>query len=35
MTLLGERLQELPACGHLPHVDQPRQVAAAWLEGER
>ena len=24
------RLRELPACGHLPHVDQPEQVAAAW-----
>ena len=29
-ALLGERLRELPACGHLPHVDQPEQVAAAW-----
>lgn len=35
MALLGERLQELPACGHLPHVDQPQQVAAAWIEGGR
>ncbi|MEB3199331.1 MAG: alpha/beta fold hydrolase [Synechococcaceae cyanobacterium] len=29
-ALLGERLQELPACGHLPHIDQPRAVAALW-----
>ena len=29
-ALLGERLRELPACGHLPHVDQPQTVAAEW-----
>ena len=29
-ALLGERLQELPGCGHLPHIDQPEAVAAAW-----
>jgi pimeloyl-ACP methyl ester carboxylesterase len=29
-ALLGERLQDLPACGHLPHVDQPDTVAAVW-----
>ncbi|MEB3361181.1 MAG: alpha/beta fold hydrolase [Synechococcaceae cyanobacterium] len=29
-ALLGERLRELPACGHLPHVDQPDTVAAVW-----
>ncbi len=29
-SLLGERLLELPACGHLPHVDQPEAVAALW-----
>jgi len=31
LALLGGRLQELPDCGHLPHIDQPHQVAAAWL----
>jgi pimeloyl-ACP methyl ester carboxylesterase len=31
-ALLGDRLQELDACGHLPHVDQPQAVAACWLE---
>lgn len=30
--LLGERLRELPDCGHLPHIDQPAVVAASWLE---
>ena len=29
-ALLGERLRELPGCGHLPHVDQPEAVAAVW-----
>ena len=29
-ALLGERLRELPDCGHLPHVDQPETVAAVW-----
>ena len=28
--LLGERIRELPACGHLPHIDQPATVAEAW-----
>jgi len=32
LALLGERLRELPACGHLPHIDQPRVVAETWLE---
>jgi pimeloyl-ACP methyl ester carboxylesterase len=32
-TLLGPRIRELEHCGHLPHIDQPEQVAAAWLEG--
>ncbi len=32
-ALLGPRIRELPACGHLPHIDQPERVAAAWLEG--
>jgi pimeloyl-ACP methyl ester carboxylesterase len=31
-ALLGERLQELAGCGHLPHLDQPEAVAACWLE---
>ena len=30
LALLGERVQELEACGHLPHIDQPQQVADAW-----
>ncbi|MFM8936064.1 MAG: alpha/beta fold hydrolase [Vulcanococcus sp.] len=29
-TLLGERIRELPACGHLPHIDQPATVAQIW-----
>ena len=33
LALLGERLRELPACGHLPHIDQPQQVADTWLAG--
>ena len=31
-TLLGPRIRELEDCGHLPHIDQPERVAAAWLE---
>jgi pimeloyl-ACP methyl ester carboxylesterase len=31
-ALLGERLRELPACGHLPHIDQPEAVARAWRQ---
>jgi pimeloyl-ACP methyl ester carboxylesterase len=27
---LGNRIEELEACGHLPHLDQPATVAAAW-----
>lgn len=30
LLLLGDRLRELPDCGHLPHIDHPLQVAAAW-----
>ena len=30
LALLGKRLRELPACGHLPHIDQPLRVAEAW-----
>ena len=29
-ALLGERIRELPACGHLPHIDQPATVAQTW-----
>jgi pimeloyl-ACP methyl ester carboxylesterase len=32
LALIGERLQELDACGHLPHIDQPEAVAACWLQ---
>ena len=31
LALLGERVQELQDCGHLPHLDQPETVAARWL----
>ncbi len=30
-ALLGERVEELAACGHLPHIDQPHTVAQRWL----
>jgi pimeloyl-ACP methyl ester carboxylesterase len=30
LALLGERVRELEQCGHLPHIDQPQAVAAAW-----
>ena len=29
-ALLGERIQELDGCGHLPHIDQPATVAQIW-----
>jgi len=29
--LLGDRLQELEQCGHLPHIDQAETVARHWL----
>lgn len=32
LALLGDRLQDLPDCGHLPHIDQPQQVATTWLD---
>ncbi len=28
-ALLGDRVEELADCGHLPHLDQPERVAAA------
>jgi pimeloyl-ACP methyl ester carboxylesterase len=30
-ALLGSRITELAACGHLPHIDQPQTVAEAWM----
>ncbi|EDY37722.1 alpha/beta hydrolase fold:Esterase/lipase/thioesterase family [Cyanobium sp. PCC 7001] len=30
LALLGERVQELADCGHLPHIDQPERVASTW-----
>lgn len=32
LALLGERVQELDDCGHLPHIDQAQQVAATWRD---
>ena len=32
LALLGDRLVELPDCGHLPHIDQPVAVAEAWQQ---
>jgi pimeloyl-ACP methyl ester carboxylesterase len=32
LALLGERVCELDACGHLPHLDQTATVAATWLD---
>ena len=32
-ALLGARLRQVPACGHLPHIDQPELVARVWREG--
>lgn len=29
-ALLGDRVQELAHCGHLPHLDQPATVARIW-----
>lgn len=33
-ALLGDRVEELPDCGHLPHIDQPRLVAQRWLAAQ-
>ncbi len=30
-ALLGERIEALDHCGHLPHIDQPQRVAERWL----
>jgi pimeloyl-ACP methyl ester carboxylesterase len=30
-ALLGERVEALEHCGHLPHIDQPQRVADRWL----
>ena len=32
LALLGDRVQELEACGHLPHIDQPAAVAQSWQQ---
>ncbi len=32
LALLGERVEELDDCGHLPHIDQPEKVAETWWE---
>lgn len=34
MTLLGSRLEEIDACGHLPHLDQAELVAERWRSME-
>ena len=35
LALLGDRVRDLEACGHLPHLDQPSTVAATWLASPR
>jgi pimeloyl-ACP methyl ester carboxylesterase len=30
-ALLGDRVEALEHCGHLPHIDQPQRVAERWL----
>ncbi len=32
ITLLGDRIEELEECGHLPHLDLPKIVAEKWLK---
>jgi pimeloyl-ACP methyl ester carboxylesterase len=34
LTLLGSRLEEIDACGHLPHLDQAEFVAERWKSME-
>ncbi|MCP9774237.1 alpha/beta fold hydrolase [Cyanobium sp. WAJ14-Wanaka] len=34
LALLGDRVEELEACGHLPHIDQPARVAHTWLSSQ-
>ena len=33
-ALLGERIEDLEGCGHLPHIDQPQLVAERWLTAQ-
>ena len=33
-ALLGERIEALEHCGHLPHIDQPQRVAERWLAAQ-
>lgn len=30
--LLGDRVEDLEDCGHLPHLDQPERVLATWRQ---
>jgi pimeloyl-ACP methyl ester carboxylesterase len=32
--LLGDKLEAVANCGHLPHIDQPELVAKRWLGSE-
>jgi len=32
VQLLGNNVEEIKNCGHLPHLDQPKFVASRWLE---
>lgn len=34
LALLGDRLEEVTDCGHLPHLDQPQLVARRWRQSE-
>ncbi len=33
LSLLAPHVEEIPDCGHLPHLDKPEVVAKRWLEG--
>lgn len=33
LALLGDQVEELADCGHLPHIDQPQRVAQVWRQG--